>query len=82
MSEFIVTVTTVIDTASAQDARSLVEGTIREAKRAGYVGSETTVTGVDAYVAPRTYTQEEFDAAVLAAARGAREDALAGRLEA
>jgi hypothetical protein len=81
MSQFQVTVSTVVDANSAQDARTLVEGTIREGQRAGYVGTDTTVVSVDAYVAPRTYTQEEFDAAVLAAAESARQDALSGRLE-
>jgi hypothetical protein len=74
---FTVTVTTLVSASSAESARQRVEGTIREGVRAGYIGSDTVVTSVDAYVAPRTYTQEEFDAAVLAAAANARTQALA-----
>ena len=77
MSQFIVAATVIIDTFSAQDARERVEGAIDSGQRAGYFVS-ATVTSVEAYVPPRTYTQAEFDAAVLAAAENARTNALAG----
>lgn len=80
MSEFQVTVTIRVNADSAQGARLNVEGTLNEGRERGYFfGGE--VTSVDAYVAPRTYTQAEFDAAVLAAAENARQLALAGNLE-
>ena len=77
MSQFIVAATVIIDTFSAQDARERVEGAIDSGQRAGYFVSAEVVS-VEPYVAPRTYTQAEFDAAVLAAAENARTNALAG----
>ena len=77
MSQFQVTVSTIIDAGSAQDARDRVQAALRVGRDHGYM-SDGSITSVDAYVPPRTYTQEEFDAAVLAAAENARTNALAG----
>lgn len=81
MSQFQATVTIVTDATSAQAAREQVESALRIGREHGYVGDGVSITSVDAYVAPRTYTQQEFDAAVLAAAANARQQALAGHLE-
>ena len=79
MSEFITTVTIRRESFSAEQARESVDRLIRQAEGGGYLREgTTTVASVEPYVAPRTYSQDEFDAAVLAAAVNARENALAG----
>ena len=70
MSEFIVTASVRINAQSAEHARNQAESAIRAGREAGYYLVDGEVTSVDAYVAPRTYTQAEYDAAVAAARAG------------
>jgi hypothetical protein len=80
MARFQNTITYLADATDAQGARRHADTVVRIGTEHNYF-ADATVVSVEAYVAPRTYTQAEFDAAVLAAAENARQNALSGNLE-
>ena len=77
MARFVNTIKFTVTTNDAQEARGQALRVVTVGTDHGYF-RDAEIVSVEPVAEPRTYTQAEFDAAVLAAAADARSKALAG----
>jgi len=70
MPQFKVTASIIVNAESAEGARNRGQSVLDDGRTYDYFGDGAEIISVDAYAAPRTYTQAEVDALVLAARQG------------